>query len=76
MHFIGILTMRLRSVGRDLVPLEDGFQTAEAIGISAVGLLVLFAIWGALSVLGVDLIDWIRASFGIGSGSPLPPPTV
>ena len=29
---------------------------------------------GALSVLGVDLIDWIRASFGIGSGSPLPPP--
>ena len=56
-----------------LVRREDGFQTAEAIGISAVGLLVLFAIWGALSVLGVDVIDWIR-SFGVGSSSPLPPP--
>jgi cytochrome b len=53
---------------------EEGFQTAEAIGISAVGLLVLFAIWGALSVLGVDLIEWIRASFGIGSGNPVSPP--
>jgi len=74
-HFIAIVTSRLRSFGRDLARLEDGFQTAEAIGISAVGLLVLFSIWGALSVLGVDLIDWMRASFGIGSGSPLPPPT-
>jgi hypothetical protein len=54
---------------------EDGFQTAEAIGISAVGLLVLFAVWGALSTLGVDVIEWIRSTFGVGSGSPLPPPT-
>ena len=52
---------------------EAGFQTAEAIGISAVGLLVLFAIWGALSVLGVDVVEWIRSAFGVGS-DPLPPP--
>ena len=59
----------------ELLDREEGFQTAEAIGISAVGLLVLFAIWGALSVLGVDVIDWIRATFGVGAASPLPPPT-
>lgn len=46
---------------------EDGFQTAEAIGIAAVGLLVLFGIWGAMSTLGVDVIEWIRDSFGVGS---------
>lgn len=44
---------------------EDGFQTAEAIGIAAVGLLVLVAVWGALQVLGVDVINWIRSSFGV-----------
>jgi len=45
---------------------EDGFQTAEAIGIAAVGLLVLFGIWGAMSTLGVDVIEWIRSTFGVG----------
>jgi hypothetical protein len=45
---------------------EGGFQTAEAIGIAAVGLLVLFGIWGAMSTLGVDVIEWIRTTFGIG----------
>lgn len=64
----------LRSWSRVLVRGQGGFQTAEAIGISAVGLLVLFAIWGALSVLGVDVVEWIRSSFGIGSSDPLPPP--
>lgn len=46
---------------------EEGFQTAEAIGIAAVGFLVLFAVWGALEALGVDVIDWIRGQFGVGS---------
>lgn len=45
---------------------ESGFQTAEAIGIAAVGLLVLFGIWGAMSALGVDVVEWIRSTFGIG----------
>ena len=74
MQSIMSVFVALRETSRRLVPSQDGFQTAEAIGISAVGLLVLFAIWGALSVLGVDMVDWIRSSFGVGSGSPLPPP--
>ena len=45
---------------------EAGFQTAEAIGIAAVGLLVLFGIWGAMSALGIDVITWIRDTFGVG----------
>jgi hypothetical protein len=47
---------------------EEGFQTAEAIGIAAVGLLVLAAILGVLQVLGVDVINWIRDTFGIPGG--------
>lgn len=75
MHLITSIAGRVHNVRQGIIGREDGFQTAEAIGISAVGLLVLCAIWGALSVLGVDLIDWIRSTFGIGSGSPLLPPT-
>ena len=74
MHLLRHTNIQPGSRARELIEGEDGFQTAEAIGISAVGLLVLFAIWGALSVLGVDVIDWIRASFGVGAGNPLPPP--
>ncbi len=59
------LTSR-RSESRSAARAEAGFQTAEAIGIAAVGLLVLFGIWGAMSALGVDVIEWIRATFGIG----------
>lgn len=46
---------------------EDGFQTAEAIGIAAVGIVVLTGIMGLLQVLGVDVIGWFRSSFGVGS---------
>ncbi len=44
---------------------EDGFQTAEAIGIAAVGLLVLLAVLAAMETLGVDVIDWMRAQLGV-----------
>lgn len=44
---------------------EDGFQTAEAIGIAAVGLIVLAAIVVVLEALGVDVIEWFRSSFGV-----------
>ena len=57
------VTNRLLAPGRR----EEGFQTAEAIGIAAVGLLVLLAIWGVLEVLGVDVINWIRDTFGVPS---------
>jgi hypothetical protein len=46
---------------------EDGFQTAEAIGIAAVGIVVLSGIMVLLEVLGVDVINWMRSRFGVGS---------
>lgn len=52
---------------------EDGFQTAEAIGIAAVGLLVLVVIYVALSALGFDVIEWIRDTFGVGDDPPTTP---
>lgn len=44
---------------------EDGFQTAEAIGIAAVGMLVLLAVLAAMETLGVDVIEWMRSQFGV-----------
>lgn len=68
MHTINnLLTRWLAEAGSQVRRDEDGFQTAEAIGIAAVGFLVLFAIWGALEALGLDVIDWIRVQFGVGS---------
>ena len=46
---------------------EAGFQTAEAIGIAAVGIVVLSGIMVLLEVLGVDVINWLRVRFGVGS---------
>lgn len=46
---------------------EDGFQTAEAIGIAAVGIVVLSGIMVLLEVLGVDIINWLRSRFGVGT---------
>ena len=58
--------IRLRNyVNRRLLEREDGFQTAEAIGIAAVGLLVLLAVLAAMESLGVDVIDWMRGQFGV-----------
>jgi len=53
----------LARVGDD----ERGFQTAEAIAIAAVGIIVLAAILAVLQVLGVDVINWLRDQFGIPS---------
>jgi hypothetical protein len=46
---------------------DEGFQTAEAIAIAAVGIIVLAAILAVLQVLGVDVINWLRTQFGIPS---------
>lgn len=51
---------------------DDGFQTAEAIGIAAVGLLVLFAVLTVLRILGVDVVDWFRSAFGVPAGGTTP----
>jgi hypothetical protein len=40
---------------------EDGFSTAELLGNAALGIIALVVIWGVLQVLGVDIVNWIRA---------------
>ena len=45
----------------------EGFQTAEAIGIAAVGIVVLSGIMVLLDFLGFDVINWLRDRFGVGS---------
>ncbi|MFQ5554141.1 MAG: hypothetical protein ACE5GC_02065 [Acidimicrobiia bacterium] len=48
-----------------VVRAEPGFQTAEAIGIAAVGLLVLLAVLAAMETLGVDVMAWMRGQLGV-----------
>jgi hypothetical protein len=55
MPFVLLLLSRLH-VERD----ERGLTTAELLGNAALGVLALVAIWGALRVLGLDIVDWIR----------------
>lgn len=50
-----------RVAGFDTTP-DEGFQTAEAIGIAAVGIIVLIAIAAALEALGIEVISWMRDS--------------
>ncbi len=40
---------------------ERGLATAELLGNAALGVLALVAIWGAMRVLGLDIVDWIRS---------------
>ena len=57
--------IRLRNLSESIRRSEAGFQTAEAIGIAAVGLLVLLAVLAAMETLGVDVIDWMRSQLGV-----------
>ena len=41
---------------------DGGFQTAEAIGIAAVGIIVLLAVAAALESLGIEVVTWMRNS--------------
>ena len=63
------LWMRMHAALQRLRDGEHGFQTAEAIAIAAVGIIVLAAILAVLQVLGVDVINWLRSQFGIPSSS-------
>jgi len=67
---LGEVEMIVATIRAALVRLrfeERGFQTAEAIAIAAVGIIVLAAILAVLQVLGVDVINWLRDQFGIPS---------
>jgi hypothetical protein len=55
MSLLMLLVVRLEAP-RD----ESGLTTAELLGNAALGVLALVAIWGALRVLGLDIVDWIR----------------
>jgi hypothetical protein len=55
MPFLQMLVHRL-TAPRD----EAGLTTAELLGNAALGVLALVAIWGAMRVLGLDIVDWIR----------------
>lgn len=57
--------IRLLTRLRVVIATQAGFQTAEAIGIAAVGLLVLLAVLAAMQTLGVDVIEWMRGQFGV-----------
>ena len=41
---------------------DRGLNTAELMGNAALAIAALVVIWGALQALGVDIVDWVRAS--------------
>lgn len=45
---------------------DRGLNTAELMGNAALAIAALVVIWGALQVLGVDIVDWIRGSLITG----------
>jgi hypothetical protein len=46
---------------------EDGFSTAELLGNAALGILALVAIWGALQLLGLDIVEFVRGQLVSGN---------
>lgn len=61
-----------RRVRRD----QAGFVVAEALAMAAVGVVIVIALWAAMKVVGVDVIDGIRESIvGGGSSTPTSTPT-
>lgn len=47
---------------------EEGFSTAELLGNAALGIAALVVIWGVLQVLGLDVVEMIRAQILGGGG--------
>ena len=45
---------------------EDGFEIAQSMGIALLGLVVAAAFATALEALGVDIIQNIRSTLGLG----------
>lgn len=45
---------------------ERGLNTAELMGNAALAIAALVVIWGALELLGLDVVNWIRSQL-IGS---------
>lgn len=55
------MTRKIRAELRRAHDDEQGFSTAELLGNAALGIIALVAIWSVLQILGLDIVDWIRA---------------
>jgi hypothetical protein len=44
---------------------DDGFVTAEHLGVAALTIAALVVIVGAMQALGVDVVNWIRAQLNV-----------
>lgn len=56
----------LRRVVREGHEDERGLNTAELMGNAALAIGALVVIWAALELLGVDIVNWIRAELLTG----------
>ena len=48
------------SIKRRLLMEEDGLSTAELLGNAALAIGALVVIWGALQIVGVNIVAWIE----------------
>lgn len=55
----------VESTKQRLIDEEDGLSTAELLGNAALAIGALVVIWGALQILGVDIVNWIREQINI-----------
>lgn len=44
---------------------EQGMATAELLGNAALGIAALVAIWAVLQMVGLDVMEWIRAQLQV-----------
>lgn len=61
-ELIGRLGRFVSTLHRD----ERGLNTAELMGNAALAIGALVVIWAALEVLGLDVVNWIRAQLLAG----------
>jgi hypothetical protein len=54
LRYLNLILLRIRRT-------EEGLATAELLGNAALGVAALVVIWAALRILGLDIVDWIRA---------------
>lgn len=69
MHAVVGLWVRLIAahqgrLGRDL-DAESGQAVNEWLGLSALAIVAIVAIGAAMKLLGLDLVEWIRAQLGV-----------
>jgi hypothetical protein len=53
--------LAIREKARAVWADDRGLNTAELMGNAALAIAALVVIWGALQVLGVDIVGWIRS---------------